>query len=282
MTTQIVSQNQVGAIGVPGGRLTLESGVPVSSADQTSKTTIYYTPYMGNRIPLWTGSIWASFTFAETSFALGTLTSGKPYDVFGYLSAGALVLEALVWTNDTTRATAVTIQDGYYCKSGDKTRLYLGSFYTATATTTEDSVLNRYLWNCYSRVIRFLVQGVGASSHTYTSSTWRAYNSNTTTARVYFIQGIAELPVIPQYSANFYSTTVGQGTRIGAALNSTTGTDVATLSELTNVFNMQMAIGIPFTSYVGVAGRNYIQLVESVTAGTGNYNFGIIGGIIEA
>ena len=43
--------------------------------------------------------------------ALGTLTSGKPYDVFGYISGGALALELLAWTNDTTRATAVTLQD---------------------------------------------------------------------------------------------------------------------------------------------------------------------------
>ena len=39
----------------PGGRLTLESGVPVPSTDQTAKTTIYYTPYIHNSIQLWDG-----------------------------------------------------------------------------------------------------------------------------------------------------------------------------------------------------------------------------------
>ena len=48
------------------------------------------------------------------SLALGTLTSGKNYDVFGYVSGGALTLESLVWTSDTARATAVTLQDGRY------------------------------------------------------------------------------------------------------------------------------------------------------------------------
>ena len=42
----------------PGGRLTLESGVPVSTSDQTAKTTVYYTPYVHNVINLWDGADW--------------------------------------------------------------------------------------------------------------------------------------------------------------------------------------------------------------------------------
>ena len=34
----------------PGGRLTLESGVPVSTTDQTAKTSVYYTPYVSDTI----------------------------------------------------------------------------------------------------------------------------------------------------------------------------------------------------------------------------------------
>jgi hypothetical protein len=41
-----------GSNGVQDFRLTLESGVPVSSTDQTAKTTLYATPYLGNRIAL--------------------------------------------------------------------------------------------------------------------------------------------------------------------------------------------------------------------------------------
>ena len=77
---------------LPGGRLTLESGVPVSTTDQTAKTSVYYTPYLHNLISLWDGTNWVPTEFSETTLALGTLTSGLPYDVFGYLSAGALVL----------------------------------------------------------------------------------------------------------------------------------------------------------------------------------------------
>lgn len=160
----------------PGGRLTLESGVPVSTTDQTSKTTIYYTPYVHNVISLWNGSNWVPTRFTETSLALGTLTSGANYDVFGFLSSGALALEMLVWTNNTARATAVTLQDGRYCKSGDKTRLYLGTFRTTSTTTTEDSGFNsktaarkRFVWNAYNRVRRVVSIEEDTASWTYAS-----------------------------------------------------------------------------------------------------------------
>ena len=154
---------------ISGGRLTLESGVPVSTTDQSAKTTIYYTPFVHNIISLWDGANWVPTEFTETSLALGTITSAKPYDVFGYLSGGALTLELLAWTDDTTRATAVTIQDGRYCKSGDKTRLLLGAFYTTATTTTEDSQKHRYLSNVYNKVGRRCF--VSVAGETTTSST---------------------------------------------------------------------------------------------------------------
>lgn len=162
----------------PGGRLTLESGVPVSTSDQTAKTTVYFTPYVHNIINLWDGSDWVPTTFTETSLALGTLTSAQCYDIFGYLSSGALALELLAWTNATTRATAVTLQDGRYCKSGDKTRLLLGTLYTASTTTTEDSLAKRYLCNVYNRVPRRLLKTESTDTWTYSSNTVRQANAN--------------------------------------------------------------------------------------------------------
>lgn len=163
---------------LPGGRLTLESGVPVSTTDQTAKTTIYYTPYVHNTIPLWDGARWAPVTFSETSEALGTITSGRPYDVFGFLSSGALDLEILSWTSDTARATAVTLQDGRYCKSGDKTRLLLGTFRTTATTTTEDSVTKRFVSNVYNRVPRRLFKTESTDNWSYSSTTTRQANAN--------------------------------------------------------------------------------------------------------
>jgi len=93
------------------GRLTLQSGVPVSVSGQSAKATVYFTPYCGDRISLYDGSYWKLFTFTEKSVAVPA-TTVTPFDVFMYDNAGTLTLEALSWTNDTTRATALVLQNG--------------------------------------------------------------------------------------------------------------------------------------------------------------------------
>jgi hypothetical protein len=203
----------------PGGRLTLESGVPISTTDQTAKTSVYYTPYVHNMIVLWDGADWCPTTFTEKTLALGTLTSAKPYDVFGYLSSGALVLELLAWTNDTTRATAITLQDGRYCKSGDKTRLYLGSFYTTSTTTTADAVATRYLWNMYNRRRRQLITKDATTSWTYATNSWRQARA-TSSNKIELINGISD--AILDVTVACVASGTGVSGQVGIGVNSTT------------------------------------------------------------
>lgn len=244
----------------PGGRLTLESGVPVSTTDQAAKTTIYYTPYVNNIIVLWDGNRWQPVTFAETSLALGTLTAAKLYDVFGYLSSGALVLESLVWTNDTTRATAVTLQDGRYCKSGDKTRLYLGTFYTASTTTTEDSVAKRYLFSYHNKVKKNGLKS-SSTSHTYTTSAWRYWNDDAANV-IAFVSGIE--PVVVSSSSKH-----ANGSGLNAiGMNSTTDTegyvraDVSS-SLIANSTEALSRVGLNILSMnqFGLGGSTWVQFI---------------------
>ena len=67
---------------INNGRLTTESGVPVSTSDRTAQGTIYFTLYNGNQLGLYTGVVWTLVTFTQMSLALSGLTSGKNYDVF--------------------------------------------------------------------------------------------------------------------------------------------------------------------------------------------------------
>jgi hypothetical protein len=141
------------------GRLTLESSVPISTTDQSAKTTLYFTPYLGNHISLYDGSAWSSTTFAETSLSLAGFTASKPYDIFGYLSSGTFTLEAVVWTNTTTRATSLATQDGVYVKSGSATKRYLGTIYiNSSGGQTDDTAAKRYVWNYYNRLRRALLR----------------------------------------------------------------------------------------------------------------------------
>lgn len=129
-------------------------------------------------IQLWNGYRWDLVTFTEKTLALGTITSGQGYDVFGYLSSGTLAVELLAWTNTTTRATAVTRDDGRLIKSGDKTRLLLGSFETISTTTTTDTETRRYLSNVYNQVHRPMTQCPGYSDgNSVTSYTLNSINN---------------------------------------------------------------------------------------------------------
>jgi len=178
------------ALQVANGRLTLETGVPVPATDQTAKTTIYFTPYQGNRISLYDGTQWSLRTFTELSLALGTLTADKNYDVFVYSNAGTLTLElSAAWTSDIARADALALQDGIYVKSGATTRLYLGTFRTTSTTTTEDSAVKRFVWNNYNRVARENYK-TDATAHSYDGGA-RVWNGDST-HQIGFVSGLAE------------------------------------------------------------------------------------------
>ncbi len=168
-----------GGGGPPTGRLTLTTGVPVTTTDVTGATAIYYCPYNGDTITLWDGAAWTSVTYTEKSVAIGTVTADIGHDVFGYESGGTLALEKLAWTSATARATAITLQDGRYCKSGDKTRLWLGSFYSKSTTVTDDSENNRYLFNAYNRVQRRGYISDSPTGYVYSTNTFRAWNGYT-------------------------------------------------------------------------------------------------------
>lgn len=255
---------------IPGGRLTLESGVPVSTTDQTAKTTIYYTPYVHNTVPLWNGSEWVPTTFAETSLALGTLTSGRPYDVFGYLSGSSLVLESLAWTSNTARATAVTLQDGRYCKSGDKTRILLGTFYTTSTTTTADSLDARYLVNIYNAVPRrFYFAVSSANSHTYTTGTWREWNGGTNVSRFKFVAPISGQNFNVNVNANLIRASAGVAGYINISADATDGTNnLVTNLELATTGTVSI-VGAAAAQMT--AGHHYITIVEFGVSGVTYY-----------
>jgi hypothetical protein len=174
-------------------RLTLSSGTPVTTSDVTAATTVYVTPYNGNQIALYSSTYgWDLFTFSELSISLGSDAASLPYDVFAYISSGAVAVERLAWTNGTTRATNLTTQNGVLVKSGDASRRYLGTYRTtSTIGQTEDSVSKRFVWNYANRVRRSLRRLDDTNSWAYTTGTWRQAN-NSTSNQVEFVIGWAE------------------------------------------------------------------------------------------
>lgn len=166
------------------GRLTLASGTGVPTSD-VSGSTIYFTPYNGNYIGLYSGSSWSVLTFSQTGITLTGLSTSGVYDVFGYNNGGALSLElSSGWTlgsgTGQSRAEPLSLQDSILVKSGSPSRRYLGTFLALNSTTTIDSARQRLLWNNYNRVHRTMNVIETTDSWTYSTASYRRANASAT------------------------------------------------------------------------------------------------------
>jgi hypothetical protein len=102
------------------------------------------------------------------------------YDVYLYDNSGTITLELVAWTDNDTRATTLTTQDGIQVKSGDATRRYLGMMKLSGSARTEVGGKRCLIWNLYNQVeIELLIQPTGASWN-YTTDTWRPWHKLTT------------------------------------------------------------------------------------------------------
>jgi hypothetical protein len=205
-----------------GGRITLTSGTAVTTSDVTAGTSVYFTPYKGNRCALYDGaSTWTITSFSELSLSLGSDAADTNYDLFLYLSGGNPTLSRVAWTNGTTRATNLALQNGVYVLSSDTTKRYLGTYRTtATIGQTEDSLTKRFVWNYYNRASRILHVAEATNSWTYTTSTFRQAN-NSTANQVAAVIGVAEIVVPMALSAAVSNTSTGVAVAAGIGMDTT-------------------------------------------------------------
>lgn len=185
-------------------RMTLTSGISITTSDVTAATTVYITPFLGNKVALYYNSAWHLYTLSELAVSLGggTITANTLWDVFIYWNGSSISAELQSWASANARSVALTTQDGVLVKNGAVTRRYIGTFRT-TGTTgqTEDSKQHRYLWNYYNRVNR-LLSFSETTSHVYATAAWRAWN-NSTANRYDYIVGLLEEAVSAQISARW-------------------------------------------------------------------------------
>lgn len=211
------------------GRLTLTSGTAFT--DSATGTTIYFTPYHGNRICLYDGTTWQTFTFAEISASIPAPTG--LYDVFVYNNSGSPAIAfSAAWSatgNGTgangTRTDALATQDGVLVKSGSTGYRYVGTIYSSSGTTS-NTYGTRGVFNHYNKLQhRLYNQYSGAASWTYTTAnTWRGING-VSTVSLLIVTGVAE-------NAN---TFMGSGAWVPADANNAgsigIGYDVTTTSN---------------------------------------------------
>jgi hypothetical protein len=263
------------------GRLTTESGVAVSTTNRQSQSTIYFTPYNGNRIALYTGSIWNIHRFTELSLALSGLTSGLPYDVYVYNNSGTLTLELTAWTNGTTRATALAIQNGVYVKTGVTTRRWLGTIYTTSTTTTEDSAGTansfggkRYVYNHYNRVPRraFITY---TTSHTYNIGGTRQFNADSI-CQIDMVLGHDQFIEfnLQAIISSHAGPTIPQAV-VSMGIDSTSSENVSTYTPMLTEHSASASRCQPIT-----AGRHFVSLNQRTVTANATYLAGVLDAII--
>jgi len=260
---------------VAEGRLTLTSGTPVTTADVTGATNIYFAPYGGNRIALYDGSsAWNIRTFTQITIALGTLTDAKPYDLFAYDNSGTVTFDSpVVWTNDTTRATALTTQDGVLVKSGATTRRYIGTFYTTATTTTEDSFAKRFLWNYYNRVSRPMRVVETATTWTYTTATLRQANASTAN-QLDLVVGVLEDMVEVDVIGYARSSIAAKDLSVSIGEDSTSSAVAGVVGQFRDgaAANAIAQATVSFVGFPAAVGRHiYVWLEMSEAAGTSTW-----------
>jgi hypothetical protein len=214
---------------------------------QSAKTTIYYTPYVGNMVPIYDGSNMVATPFTELNAAITDTTkspaaigASKVNDWFIWNDAGAGTLRVghgPDWTNDTTRSagTALTKVNGIWLNNAAITNgpaaqrgTYIGTTRSNASSQLDwtlgtsavgggAAVLN--VWNAYNRVDIATKVSDSTASWTYGVNAWRSANASNSN-RVSFVTGLAEDSPGCLYSIIVNGSTSGSVTGIG--LDSTT------------------------------------------------------------
>ena len=238
---------QANASGLPQGRLTLQTLTPVMSTTQSGKTTIFYTPYHGNIVPIYDGTNMVPTSFSEISVATTDTTknpaaigASKVNDWFVWNDAGTTRIgHGPDWTSDTARSagTALIMVNGILLNNVSITNGPAASrgTYVGTTRSNASSQLDWILgvsgggtagflnvWNTYNRRWVSTSASPGAASYTYTTATVRQA-AGTTETQVSFVSGLGEDCFDASYNQVITLTAnVGSFVEIGIGLDSTT------------------------------------------------------------
>lgn len=293
---------QTGAITLPvlpQGRLTLQTATPVMTTTQSAKTTIYYTAYQGNQVPIYDGTNFVStpITGGEISVATTDTTkspaaigASKVNDWFVWNDSGTIRIgHGPDWTSDTARSagTALVMVNGILLNNASITNGPAASrgTYVGTTRSNGSSQLDWIyggpsaggtagffgVWNMYNRTMVGTTVIDTSAGWSMTSTTPRSVNASNGN-RVTFISGLAEESIFASYTNMFGSMNAGGGVgRVGFALDATASFDFQGYA-VTNSSGIQVGQH-PSGTYVPQLGVHFIQAVECSDGSAGGTNF---------
>lgn len=302
----------------PQGYLTLQSaasGGPVQGAnDITAATTVYYSPYVGNQIPIWNGSSFSILVFPELTLTVSSSAqaSTTAYDVCVFNNAGSPVaVFGPAWSTTSgasaTRGTGagspqLAKQNGIWvnafsinANNGPNTYTipalqctYVGSV-LIDATAGQISNYRTWgpsrkwgVWNPYWRVPIYLQAGDSSSNWGYTTAIIRPSHNLTTNSLITFA-GLPEETTNISFTqlivANNTATQTTQG-QIGIGYNSTTafsGTTAIVGNSFAAITSNTYSVNVTTTAVYQAApviGAQTVTSLEDVAGTSGATFFG--------
>lgn len=248
-------QNYTRTLVLPQGRLTATSNAAVITSDQSAVTSIFYTPYVGNLVPIPDGTNQIVREFSQLTLTLAAQhLANNIYDVFAAVDPAddstVIIGTGPAWSTPTAGSGArgsgagttqlsrikglwantvsMTLRNGATTYSiGASEAIYLGSIFMdgsngqVTCHVTSGQSRKFGVWNAYNRVPITLRCHDATASWTYNTATIRqsrATAGNTIAA----FTGLAEEMINAVFSQNLGSETNGPLIRIGIGVNSTT------------------------------------------------------------
>lgn len=299
----------------PEGRLTLTSGVAITTSDVTGATSVYYTPSGGAQIALYDGSSWVQTLFSELTLALdsnaahgGYQYANENFDLFVFNDSGTIRLgSGPGWVNGavagsaTARATgagsteiqflngiptnknSITLRWG--AASGNTTTIaankarLVGTIRTTADGVTEDSQVKRFLSNVDNVAWRPMLRQEATASWNYSTASYRQANASASNQIAYvscLAAGSIEAQVI---TVVLNSTATPRVVYAGIGVDSTT-VNGRTISDFTRIGDGTLSSsGGPRAWYRGAVqiGYHYLAWLEKGNGTDTQTWFGVSG-----
>jgi hypothetical protein len=208
--TAVNASTAAAVVPPPQGYLTLTSQTPVIPGDVIGSSSVFYTPYVGNLVPIYNGSSFSPTVFSELTLTLtASQTANSIYDVFVFNNSGVTTLVVgPAWTTSTAGSgargsgagtTQLTRLNGVWVnavsmsgKNSSNTYsiqanqgTYLGSIFIDSAAG-QVSCYRSYgqsrkwgVWNAYNRQNIIVKAGDSTGSWTPVSTSLHPSNNNT-------------------------------------------------------------------------------------------------------
>jgi hypothetical protein len=281
----------------PQGRLTLQEGTPVMTQDVVDATTLYYTPYVGNSLPVSNGTSLSNQTFSELSMTLSAEPENLA-DVYAIYVSGAFQLCVRTGWSGNSRASefGLTQLQGVWVNAntltddcGNSTNnytvpaqegIYLGTIYTSPhpASSTVGMTVQFKpppaaggtrnlvgIWNAYNRVPFHSINCDSNGSWTNTNtSSWSPADGPENFNQTTWVDGLQQVQVKASYIDLGATNTNATAIYLGLLLDNNNGTpdlwSVETFGTASN-WNTTLNVGETFPPQIGL---HYVQAMDLV------------------